>query len=278
MEPIYEPGQPFQLQRQGCRNHRRQRRALQQPGDGPGPAGGRRRRVGHANMDRAECVAREINDGGGQAIAVQADVLSRDSLEALARQALDAFGRIDILINGAGGAKAEATTSETQPFFDLPEEAIRWVFDLNFMGAFLACQVIGRHMVEQGGGSILNIASMGAFRPLTRSVAYSAAKAAVVNLTQWLAVHMSQEYTHGIRVNAIAPGYFLTEQNRFLLLDDEGGLTERGQRILDHTPMGRFGQPEDLIGPALLLLSDAAPFVHGVTLAIDGGVSAFGGV
>jgi NAD(P)-dependent dehydrogenase (short-subunit alcohol dehydrogenase family) len=234
--------------------------------------------VGHANVDRAEGIAREINDGGGQAIAVQADVLSRDSLEALARQALDAYGRIDILINGAGGAKAEATTSETLSFFDLPENAVRWVFDLNFVGTFMACQVIGRQMVEQGGGSILNIASMGAYRPLTRSVAYSAAKASIVNLTQWLAVHMSQEYTTAIRVNAIAPGYFFTEQNRFLLLDEEGGLTERGQRILDHTPMGRFGEPEDLIGPALLLLSEAAPFVHGVTLAIDGGVSAFGGV
>ena len=234
--------------------------------------------VGHAHMDRAEGIAREITDGGGRAIAVQADVLSRDSLEALARQVLDAFGRIDILVNGAGGAKAEATTSEALPFFDLPEDAIRWVFDLNFMGAFMACQVFGRQMVEQGEGSILNIASMGAYRPLTRSVAYSAAKASIVNLTQWLAVHMSQEYTTAIRVNAIAPGYFSTEQNRFLLFDEEGELTERGQRILDHTPMGRFGEPEDLIGPALLLLSDAAPFVHGVTLAIDGGVSAFGGV
>jgi NAD(P)-dependent dehydrogenase (short-subunit alcohol dehydrogenase family) len=235
--------------------------------------------VGHANLDRAEGVARQIVAGGGQAVAVQADVLSRDSLEGLARQTLDAFGRIDILINGAGGAKAEATTSETLSFFDLPEDAARWVFDLNFMGTFLACQVIGRQMVEQGGGSILNIASMGAYRPLTRSVAYSAAKASIVNFTQWLAVHIAQEYTPDIRVNAIAPGFFLTEQNRFLLLDEErGGLTERGQRILEHTPMGRFGQPEDLVGPALLLLSDAAPFVHGVTLAIDGGMSAFGGV
>ena len=234
--------------------------------------------VGHANMDRAEGVARQIVAGGGRAIAVQADVLSIDSLEGLAGQTLDAFGRIDILINGAGGAKAEATTSETLPFFELPEDAVRWVFDLNFMGTFLACQVIGRQMVGQEGGSILNIASMGAYRPLTRSAAYSAAKAAIVNFTQWLAVHISQEYTPNIRVNAIAPGFFLTEQNRFLLLDEEDDLTERGQRILDHTPMGRFGQPEDLVGPALLLLSDVAPFVHGVTLAIDGGMSAFGGV
>ena len=235
--------------------------------------------VGHANVARAEEVARQIVADGGQAIALQADVLSKDSLAQLARRTLDTFGRVDILINGAGGAKKEATTSETLPFFDLPEDAVRWVFDLNFMGTFLACQVFGRHMVEQGGGSILNIASMGAYRPLTRSVAYSAAKAAVVNFTQWLAVHMSDEYTPDIRVNALVPGFFLTEQNRFLLIDEQSGeLTERGQRILAHTPMQRFGQPADLVGPALMLLSDAAGFVHGTTIVVDGGVSAFGGI
>jgi NAD(P)-dependent dehydrogenase (short-subunit alcohol dehydrogenase family) len=235
--------------------------------------------VGHGNLEKAEQVARQIDDLGGQAIAVQADVLSKPSLEALAAQTLRAFGRIDILVNGAGGAKKEATTSETLSFFDLPEDAVRWVFDLNFMGTFLACQVFGRHMVDQGSGTILNIASMGAYRPLTRSVAYSAAKAAIVNFTQWLAVHLSQEYTPNIRVNALVPGFFLTEQNRFLLLDERRGeLTERGQRIVDHTPMERFGQPADLVGPALLLLSDVAPFVHGTTLVVDGGLSAYGGV
>jgi NAD(P)-dependent dehydrogenase (short-subunit alcohol dehydrogenase family) len=235
--------------------------------------------VGHGNLEKAEEVARQIDDLGGQAIALQADVLSKPSLEALAAQTLQAFGRIDILINGAGGAKKEATTSETLSFFDLPEDAVRWVLDLNFMGTFLACQVFGQHMVEQGRGTILNIASMGAFRPLTRSVAYSAAKAAIVNFTQWLAVHFSQEYTPNIRVNALVPGFFLTEQNRFLLLDERrGDLTERGQRIVDHTPMERFGRPEDLVGPALLLLSDVASFVHGTTLVVDGGLSAYGGV
>lgn len=235
--------------------------------------------VGHANLDKAEEVAHQITAQGGQAIALQADVLSKGSLGTLAQQTLDAFGSIDILINGAGGAKKEATTSESLSFFDLPEDAVRWVFDLNFMGTFLACQVFGRYMVEQGSGTILNIASMGAYRPLTRSVAYSAAKAAIVNLTQWLAVHISQEYTPNIRVNALVPGFFMTEQNRFLLLDGERGeLTERGQRIVDHTPMERFGQPEDLVGPALLLLSDAAPFVHGTTIVVDGGLSAYGGV
>lgn len=235
--------------------------------------------VGHTNLASAGQVAEQIVAQGGQAIALQADVLSRNSLTQLARHTLDAFGRVDILINGAGGAKKEATTSETLSFFDLPEDAVRWVFDLNFLGTFLACQVFGRHMVEQRSGSILNIASMGAYRPLTRSVAYSAAKAAVVNFTQWLAVHMSQEYTARIRVNALVPGFFLTEQNRFLLIDGESGeLTKRGESILAHTPVQRFGQPEDLVGPALMLLSDAASFVHGTTVVVDGGVSAFGGV
>jgi NAD(P)-dependent dehydrogenase (short-subunit alcohol dehydrogenase family) len=197
----------------------------------------------------------------------------------LARRALETFGRIDLLINGAGGARKEATTSDTLTFFDLPEDAVRWVFDLNLMGTFLPCQVFAQHMAERGSGSILNIVSMGAYRPLTRSVAYSAAKAAVANFTQWLAVHLSQEYTPSIRVNALVPGFFLTEQNRFLLVDESSGeMTARGQRILDHTPMKRFGEPGDLVGPALFLLSDAACFVHGTTIIVDGGLSAYGGV
>jgi NAD(P)-dependent dehydrogenase (short-subunit alcohol dehydrogenase family) len=235
--------------------------------------------VGHARMERARAVAGDIHAAGGQALALQADVLDKGSLRSLARQTLEAYGRVDILVNGAGGAKKEATTSQELSFFDLPEDAVRWVFDLNFMGTFLPCQVFGRHMVEQDSGAILNIASMGADRPLTRSVAYSAAKAALVNFTQWLAVHVSQEYSPRIRVNALMPGFFLTEQNRFLLQDEgTGELTERGGRIIAHTPMGRFGGPDDLIAPALLLLSDAAPFVHGTTLAVDGGLSSYGGV
>ena len=235
--------------------------------------------VGHTRMDRAHQVASEIVGQGGRAIALQADVLDKESLQDLAQQTVAAFGHVDILINGAGGAKKEATTSEELSFFDLPEDAVRWVFELNFMGTFLACQVFGRTMVEQERGCILNIASMGAVHPLTRSVAYSAAKAAVVNFTQWLAVHVSQEYSPNVRVNALMPGFFLTEQNRFLLLDRSSGeLTERGQRILAQTPMGRFGQPEDLVGPALLLMSDVALFVHGTTAVVDGGLSAYGGV
>jgi len=206
-------------------------------------------------------------------------VLDRKSLNSLAHKTIETFGHIDILINGAGGAKKEATTSEELSFFDLHEDAVRWVFDLNFMGTFLACQVFGRYMVEQDSGCILTISSMGADRPLTRSVAYSAAKAAIVNFTRWLAVHVSQEYSPHIRVNSIMPGFFLTEQNRFLLVDEGSNeLTERGQRIINHTPMGRFGQPEDLIGPTLLLLSDVAAFVHGTTVTVDGGISVFGGV
>lgn len=235
--------------------------------------------VGYTNMPKAQEVAEYIITAGGQAIAVKANVLDKASIEALARQTIDTFGRVDILINGAGGAKKEATTSEQLPFFDLPEDAVRWVFDLNFMGTFLPCQVFGRYMVEQNSGSILNISSLGASRPLTRSVAYSAAKAAIINFTQWLAVHMSQEYSPHIRVNALVPGFFLTEQNRFLLFDEHSGeLTERGQRIMANTPLGRFGQPQDLVGPALMLLSDLSAFMHGSAVVVDGGISSFGGV
>jgi len=231
------------------------------------------------NLAAAEKVAAHIRERGGSAIAIQTDVLDRQSLTKAADEIWARWGKVDYLINGAGGAKKEATTGPSLTFWDLPEDAVRWVFDLNFMGTFLACQVFGRRMVEQNCGAILNISSMGSFRPLTRSVAYSAAKAAVTNFTRWLAVHIAQEYSTAIRVNAIAPGFFLTEQNRFLLVDEAtGDLTERGGRIIAHTPMGRFGRPEDLIGPALLLLSDAAGFVHGTTLAVDGGFEAYGGV
>jgi NAD(P)-dependent dehydrogenase (short-subunit alcohol dehydrogenase family) len=227
----------------------------------------------------AEQVAAAIRAEGGQALGIRTDVLSTPSLEEAAGQILDAFGRIDILINGAGGAKKEATTSETLSFFDLPEAAVRWVFDLNFMGTFLACQVFGRKMVERGGGRILNISSMSANRPLTRSVAYSAAKAAVANFTAWLAVYISQEYQSRVRVNALMPGFFLTEQNRFLLTQEgTGELTARGEAIIAHTPMARFGNPEDLVGPALLILSDLGGFLHGAAMAVDGGFSIYSGV
>ena len=229
--------------------------------------------------DAAQNLAEEIVAAGGEAMAVQCDVLDKDGIEVVAQQVMDTYGRVDILINGAGGNKKEATTSSELSFFDLPPEAIRWVFDLNFLGTLLPSQVFGRLMAEEGEGCILNISSMNAFRPLTRIPAYSAAKAAVSNFTQWLAVHMSQEYSPEIRVNAIAPGFFLTQQNRFLLIDEESGeFTRRGRTIIDHTPMARFGDPEDLIGTVLWLLSPAARFVHGVVVPVDGGFSAFSGV
>jgi NAD(P)-dependent dehydrogenase (short-subunit alcohol dehydrogenase family) len=230
-------------------------------------------------LEAAQKVADEIVAAGGEAIAVQCDVLDKASLEAARDAVLARFGRVDILINGAGGNKKEATTSPELSFFDLPAEAVQWVFNLNFIGTLLPSQVFGKVMAEQGEGCILNISSMNAFRPLTRIPAYSAAKAAVNNFTQWLAVHMSQEYSPKIRVNAIAPGFFLTEQNRFLLTDERTGeLTPRGRTIIDHTPMGRFGDPEDLIGTVIWLLSPSARFVHGVVVPVDGGFSAFGGV
>jgi len=231
------------------------------------------------NGEAAERVAADVRAAGGEAIAVVVDVLDRDSIETAAQQVVDAFGRVDILINWAGGNKKQATTSPELSFFDLPADAVRWVFDLNFLGTLLPCQVFGKLMAEQGEGCILNISSMNAFRPLTRIPAYSAAKAAVSNFTQWLAVHMAQEYSPRIRVNAIAPGFFLTEQNRFLLTDEATGeLTPRGRTIIDHTPMGRFGEPEDLVGTVLWLLSPGAAFVHGVVVPVDGGFSAFSGV
>jgi len=230
--------------------------------------------------DEAKKVANEIVDARGEAIALQCNVLDKTSLEVARDKVLARFSRVDILINGAGGNKKEASTSPDLSFFDLPSDAIRWVFDLNLLGTLIPSQVFGKSMVEQGSGSILNVSSMNAFRPLTRTPAYASAKAAVSNFTQWLAVHMAQEYSAHIRVNAIAPGFFLTEQNRFLLTDEPtGDLTPRGRTIIEHTPMGRFGSPKDLIGTVIWLLSPvAASFVTGIVVPVDGGFSAFSGV
>ena len=231
------------------------------------------------SLEAAQEVANRIVTAGGTAVTVQCDVLDRPSLEAAAATVLAAFGRVDILVNGAGGNSPQATTSADLAFFDLPADAIQWVFNLNFIGTLLPSQVFGRLMAERGEGVILNVSSMNAFRPLTRIPAYSAAKAAVSNFTQWLAVHMAQEYSPRIRVNAIAPGFFLTEQNRFLLTDEATGeLTQRGRTIIEHTPMVRFGLPEDLVGTVLWLLSPASAFVTGVVVPVDGGFSAFSGV
>ena len=207
------------------------------------------------------------------------DVLNLENLRRTAGEVLERFGKVDCLINAAGGNKPQASTSADLKFFDIPTDALRWVFDLNILGTILPCQVFGKIMAEHGGGVILNISSMNSVRPLTRIPAYSAAKAGVSNFTQWLAVHMAQEYSPHIRVNAIAPGFFETTQNRFLLRDrDTGELTARGKSILAHTPMGRFGEPDDLLGAVLWLLSPAAAFVTGTIVPIDGGFSAYSGV
>ena len=189
------------------------------------------------------------------------------------------YGRVDALVNGAGGNDPRTTTNPENRFFDIPIEAFQQVLSLNLVGTVIPTQAFGRLMAEQKEGVILNVSSVNASRPLTRIAAYSAAKAGVSNLTQWLAVHMAQEYSPHIRVNALMPGFFLTEQNRFLLTDQKtGALTARGQKIMDHTPMGRFGAPEDLSGALIWLLSPASRFVTGVVVAVDGGFTAYSGV
>jgi NAD(P)-dependent dehydrogenase (short-subunit alcohol dehydrogenase family) len=231
------------------------------------------------NQAAAESLAADLKSKGGKAIGLHCDVLDKNSLKAAASLISTEYGKVDILINGAGGNHPKATTNAELSFFDIPKDAINWVLDLNLMGTILPCQVFGKIMADQKSGVILNISSMNAMRPLTRIAAYSAAKAGISNFTQWLAVHMAQEYSPGIRVNAIAPGFFLTEQNRFLLTDKEsGGLTQRGKTIIEHTPMGRFGVPEDLLGTIFWLLSPASSFVTGIIVPVDGGFSAFSGV
>jgi NAD(P)-dependent dehydrogenase (short-subunit alcohol dehydrogenase family) len=227
----------------------------------------------------ADRLMKRFETSVGEAIVVYGDVLKPDTLIQARQVILDSFSGIDGLVNAAGGNKPEATTSADRSFFDLPEEALRFVADLNLLGTILPSQIFGKHMAEKGEGVILNISSMSAFRPLTRVLGYSAAKAGVSNFTQWLAVHLAQEYSPRIRVNAVAPGFFLTEQNRYLLIDaDTGQLTRRGDSIISHTPMGRFGQPEDLFGAVFWLLSPASAFVTGIVVPVDGGFSAFSGV
>lgn len=231
------------------------------------------------NPEIPEVYRQPMEAGPGKYLVVYADVLDRPTLEDAFEETIKNFGRVDMLINAAGGNNPKATTNPDLDFFQIPPDAIQWVFNLNFLGTLLPSQVFGKIMVEQGEGVILNISSMTAFRPLTRIPAYSGAKAAINNFTQWLAVHMAQEYSPNIRVNAIAPGFFLTEQNRFLLTEEgTGELTARGQTIIDHTPQGRFGAPEDLLGATLWLLSPASNFVTGIVVPIDGGFSAFSGV
>jgi NAD(P)-dependent dehydrogenase (short-subunit alcohol dehydrogenase family) len=224
-------------------------------------------------------LAEEIRAAGGKAIGVSADVLDPAALQKAAEKVLAEFGQVDILVNGAGGNRPQAITNPQQSFFDLPPDALQWVFNLNFLGTLLPSQAFGKHMVERKSGVILNVSSMTAFRPLTRVVAYGGAKAAINNFTQWLAVHFALEYSPTIRVNAIAPGFFLGDQNRDLLIDkNTGDLTARGSQIIGHTPMHRFGDPDDLLGTVLWLVSDASRFVTGVVVPVDGGFSAYSGV
>lgn len=231
------------------------------------------------DQERMDELKARMDDRGVDCTTIKTNVLDKESLREAGDRIKDKWGSIDVLVNGAGGNSPEATTGEDQSFFDLPEAGVQQVFNLNFIGTFLASQVFGKEFAERGEGNIINISSMNAFTPLTKIPAYSAAKAAVSNFTQWLAVHMSRNYSPEIRVNAIAPGFLLTEQNRYLLIDEETGeLTERGQTIIDHTPMDRFGDPEDLLTTVLWLISDGSEFVHGTVIPIDGGFSAFSGV
>jgi NAD(P)-dependent dehydrogenase (short-subunit alcohol dehydrogenase family) len=231
------------------------------------------------NLEPAQALLERMGPCAAQATVVGGDVLDVDNLRQAAAVIVEKFGQVDGLVNAAGGNRPQATTSPDHSFFDLPPDALRWVFDLNILGTIFPSQVFGKLMAERGEGTILNVSSMNSFRPLTRVPAYSAAKAGVSNFTQWLAVHMAQEYSPRIRVNAIAPGFFLTAQNKYLLADEKTGeLTSRGQSIITHTPMGRFGLAEDLLGAVLWLLSPASAFVTGIVVPIDGGFSAYSGV
>jgi NAD(P)-dependent dehydrogenase (short-subunit alcohol dehydrogenase family) len=231
------------------------------------------------NMDMAKHVLDLMGPRAHQAMVVQADVVNQDSLLKAAETVKARFGTVYGLLNAAGGNKPQATTSPDLSFFDMSADALRGVFDLNLMGTVLPSQVFGKMMAENSEGVILNVSSTSAIRPLTRVIAYSAAKAAVDSFTQWLAVYMARGYSARIRVNAVAPGFFLTQQNKFILTDEQTGqLTVRGHSIIEHTPMGRFGQPDDLLGAVLWLLSPAAEFVTGIVVPVDGGFSAFGGV
>ena len=241
-------------------------------------------RVGAANK-----VAEEIKAAGGDAIGVAANVLEKDSLEKAKQVVNNTFGKVDVLVNGAGGNHPLGTTSnpffamedlqnateDFKTFFDLDPKGIEFTFNLNFLGSLIPTQVFATDMVGREGCSILNISSMNAFTPLTKIPAYSGAKAAISNFTQWLAVHFSKV---GIRVNALAPGFFLTDQNRALLTNEDGSLTQRGQQIIDQTPMGRYGTPDDLISATLFLCDDASAFVTGIVIPIDGGFAAYSGV
>jgi Dehydrogenases with different specificities (related to short-chain alcohol dehydrogenases) len=242
------------------------------------------------SLDKVEAVASEIRGSGGEALALSADVTKKDELAAARARLLDAWGSLDLVVCGAGGNKPGGTTSRERSgsdpsaadftgqgsFFAMEEDALRYVFDLNFMGSLLPCQVFGADLAGKKGASIIFISSMGSFSPMTKVPAYCAAKAAINNLTQWMAVHFAEA---GIRVNAIAPGFFSTEQNKHLLWNPDGSPSPRTARIIDHTPMRRLGLPEDLVGPLLWLCDESSSgFVTGAVIPVDGGFMAYSGV
>lgn len=229
-------------------------------------------------MEAGNKLVSEIEKADGVAIAVRADVLNRDDLETVKKETLSKFGTIDILINAAGGNMPGATIPPDKTFFDLDPKAFQQVVDLNLLGSVLPSQVLGEVMAKNKKGIIINISSMAAYKPITRVVGYSAAKAAIDNFTQWLAVEMAKKVGEGIRVNAIAPGFFITEQNRTLLTNPDGSLTARGKSVIAQTPFARFGEPDELIGALIWLCSDASKFVTGVTVPVDGGFTSFFGV
>ena len=241
-------------------------------------AAGARVAVLGRRADVAEELAAAIREAGGEALATPADVLDPSALERVRDGLLREWGSVDLLVNAAGGNQPGATLRPDQSVLDLDETAMRQVMDLNFFGTLLPTQVFLAPMVERGRGAIVNVSSMAADRAITRVAGYSAAKAAVENLTRWLAVTLARRHGPGIRVNAIAPGFFVGEQNRSLLFEPDGTLTPRGRTIIDNTPMGRFGEAEELLGALLWLLSDASRFVTGVVVPVDGGFSAFSGV
>ncbi len=228
--------------------------------------------------EAAERLAAEVRAAGGEALAAPADVLDAIQLEAVRASVMARWTRIDLLVNAAGGHDPGAVLAPQQTFVDLDLGAMRKVMDLNFFGTFLPTQVFAAPMAEQRAGSIVNISSMAAAQAVTRVAGYSAAKAAIDNLTRWLAVTVARQHGPGLRVNAIAPGFFVAEQNRALLLDGDGNLTERGEAIIRNTPMERFGEPDELLGALLWLLSDASRFVTGAVVPVDGGFSVFSGV
>lgn len=228
--------------------------------------------------DAAEKLANELNQAGHKAIGLTADVLKKEELISVRDKVLKDFGSIDILVNAAGGNMPGATIPPYKTFFDLDINEFRNVVDLNLLGTVLPTQVFSEEMAKRKKGVVINITSMASFRPITRIVGYSAAKAAVHNFTQWMAVEMAKKFGAGIRVNAIAPGYFLTEQNRKLLTNPDGTYTARGQAAINNTPFGRYGAPEELIGTLIWLCSDAAAFVTGVDVPVDGGFSSYCGV